>query len=957
MRLHTMVWFVVLLCFCDEGSFEEAYDDFKSLCAVLSLPGSTTKGNPSDLKATLDTALSYIGLKLFGSSNMNDHFKIAKDRCNTAETDDDPSCAFIDFVNVGNLVADDALSLKEMFSSKAQGFNYYYDLYIEAWFMHPRISKLGCIEPLNNLFEFLGKLRNLNSYDEYYDIKLLYGNITSKGLRQEIDRVCPVSTTETICMIRIWTNIADKIGKFLTYITRDQWQMSTSKLLKNTMQLYFYASQFQVLEWQLSSGKVISPYRLTKANLWIKEITDFIFQSLQNYNIDNLLPLVELLPYTVYLPCDDTAEFLSMDRTMCTFKSMIDSLAWYLARRNTRGNIKLLSSTVDYEKFLQQRRFEQILNIGETTQINLLLVAENLKSALKNNFGELSNYFQTLAEFDLKRVPIDIDYIDSQLDKFKKASEQSSKNLNSLMSKIIKAALLATIGDQVEAFLGFNFALSEFLNPMHILFGGGSTKHTFDATREVSQAMVGVAKAASLKQAFDSLVSEISKFVDKLSKNEIYLNSVAHLIKSLKSISPSSSPSSKLKGQINNFVELYSKYDPAVTKYELEAIIAFWETLVDEACDILDSTSGIVSSITNVIMTAQRDCPNAKVEVQKLVTIYEEIYDFQFQLMDSLSDGMRAFISSQASKAINSDFDKAKHHTPDDPNFFEKLNFISALSMISYKISMLSAIDSYCDILSYTEGHLPSECIGPQTSVTSLLSRTKHTCSTSSEFLSIPTKPSKTGDKAFINLIDLYAGKTVAFKIPDSQWLIHHNWIPSFQKDDKIFVQRFEIYLPVVSMTDNRVHVEVEATVQNQFAPPDGIDYVISPQVRLGFTYREGKSRRICRQEEIPNPYADKCREMPNICPVTTGILKLSLHAIEQPKNRRSYKYVSLRETDMCCTSNHYYDESISNCIACPSGTVDKYGGLFCEGNNQSQLVPVLLNLMINVCVVIPPKC
>ncbi|KAK3593043.1 hypothetical protein CHS0354_007830 [Potamilus streckersoni] len=791
--------------------------------------------------------------KLFGSSNVNDHFKIAKDRCNTAETDDDPSCAFIDFVNVGNLVADDALRLKDMFSSKSQGYDYYYDLYIGAWYLHPQIVKLGCVSPFKHLFEFLNSLRNLKSFDEYFDIKSLYDNINSKGLRQEIDRVCPVSSKEKICMIKTWTNIADTIGKFLTYVTRKQWQRSSSKLLKNTMQLYFYASQLQTLEWERSSGKQISAYRLSKVKIWVKEVSEDIFESLQINNIDNLLPLVELLPYTVHLPCDDTAEFLSMDRTICTFKSMIDSLAWYLARRNTTGNIKLISTTVDYEKFLQQRRFEQILNIGETTQSNLLLVAENLKSALKNNFGELSNYFQTLAEFDLKRVPIDIDYIDSQLDKYKKASEQSSKKLNSLMSKIIKAALLATIGDQVEAFLGFNFALSEILNPTHILFGGGSTKHTFDATREVSQAMVGVAKAASLKQAFDSLISEI--------KSEV-------------SISPSSSLSSKLKGQINNFVELYSNYQPAVTKYDLRAIIAFWEKLVDEACGILDSTSGIVSSISNVIMTAQRDCPNAKVEVQILVTIYEEIYDFQFQLIDSLSDGMRAFISSQASKAINSDFDKAKHHTPDDPNLFKKLNLISALSMISCKISMLSAIDSYCDILSYTEWRLPLECIGPQTSVTSLLSRTKHICSISSEFLNIPTTPSKPGDKVFINLIDLYAGKTVAFKIPDSQWLIDHNWIPSFQKDDKIFVQRFEIYLPVVSMTDNRVHVEVEATVQNQLSPLDGTDFVISPRIILGFTYKEGKSRHLCRQDEIPNPYVDKCREMPNICPVTTGILK-----------------------------------------------------------------------------------
>ncbi|KAK3584357.1 hypothetical protein CHS0354_000869, partial [Potamilus streckersoni] len=840
------------------------------MCSLLTLPGKVVKFDQKHVKAAMNEYLLNIGAKLSGAVDMKEQLKIADERCKQRKIYDELLCVFRDIVNISNIVLDDAVRIQEMVSSIPTRFRYYYNIYIESWFLHPQIARIGCGDPLVPIISHLRKLSTLTSFDELFYLKSLHDNINGKGFRQEIGKLCPVSSTDKKCRMRIWTKVADKIEKLLTYTGRDQWDTEVSKMLRNATKLYLHAAELYIAPQQAENAAQFTLN--SEVSNRIKEIAIYIFDSIRNDDVESLRPVLELLPYEIDLPCNETAEFLSLMRTSCTFISILNSLSWYLVGTNTSGNVKEISSSIDYEKFLQQRRFEQILNIGETTQSILLSVAQHLKLAVKNNFEELKNYFQTLADLDLKKTQIDIDGITSDLDKYKRSSKETSQKLDSLMNEILKAALVATIGDQIEAVLATSIAIAESFNPMKIIFSGGTATGILDASQGLSQAMVGVARAAKLKDAFDNLIREVTRFDDKLSKNEIYLNSVSRLVKSMKVASVSSlSSSSELKAHMNTFLENYENYEPAVTKSDLRAITAYWENLIDEACEILDSTFGIVSGITKTILAAQRSCPNAKVEVQKLITIYEEIYDFQFELMVSLSDCVRAFTSFQAANAINSDFDAVKLKYADNQDILAKMELQSLFSMISYKISILSAIKSYCDILTYTEGHVPNECIGSKTSITSLLSRTKLTCSTSLAFHSIPTKPSKPGDKAYIILEDLYAGNTVTFKIPDSQWLIEHNWITSFQQDDKIFVQRFEIYPPVVSRTTKQVHVEVQATVGNQLTPPHGTEYVISPRIKLGFTYREGTGGQMCRQTEIPNPYNDNCRDMPNLCPVTTA--------------------------------------------------------------------------------------
>ncbi|KAK3594760.1 hypothetical protein CHS0354_014190 [Potamilus streckersoni] len=600
------------------------------------------------------------------------------------------------------------------------------------------------------------------------------------------------ATIDKLCLIKIWTNTADKVVKLLTYIGRDQWGNISSEIYKTAIRLHFYGvkSTFQKMNPSSSSQGFLSTED-SEVDMLIKNITLHIFVSIHNDQIESLVRILQLLPNSFDLPCDLSADYPSFKRTICIFNTLLYTLHSYL--NDVKENIKHINANIDYEKFLRDKRIEQILNIGETTSHTLTQVAKHLKLELRKNFREVKTYFQTLATFDFQNIQADISYIENTLNHYKNTSSEASKKLDDLMDVILESAMVATLGDAGEALLKFSFRIAEAMNPLKALIGGGSAVSIIDASQQLSRSMVGVSKAILLFDSFDKLVSNAKEFVLKLSTNENYLTTVVSLVNSLKILtsysSSSSSSSSEFATKMHKFLEDYKNYKPVVSNDYLRGMTASWENFIILACGIVDSTHGNVASQAKLALIQKGSCGKAKSQARKLVVAYEEIYYFQFTLKDALVEDFRAWTLFHAANLINSDFNAAKLKSADDPEIFEKQEFLSAFSVICYMISVITVTDANCDILEYLEGHRPRECVGAGTLVTSLLSRTPLKCQTLEDFYVVPTKPSNQEDNAYISLEDLYAGNPVVFKIPDSQWLIDHGCISPKQKHDTIFVQ------------------------------------------------------------------------------------------------------------------------------------------------------------------------
>ncbi|KAK3597797.1 hypothetical protein CHS0354_006166 [Potamilus streckersoni] len=1004
MMFYAISWLVLIfcgICLC----YDEYLNDFRQLCPTLVIPTLYNGQNPENFKAIWEKNLNIAGRKIFENLNKTEALKAVDDRCDNIGTERDIICTFKDYATIGELVERDIRSLNERLDPMLESAWNYYLNYIIAWFQHPRIVSLHCDPTLERLWKFIDKLSHLESYKALLDMKSVYDNINSKGLRQEINRVCIVKPTDKLCLIKIWTNTADKVDKLLTYIGREQWDNISSEIYKSAIRLHFYGvkSMFQKMNPSSSAQGFLSTED-SEVEIWIKNTTFHIFALIQNNQIESLVRIVQLLPNSFDLPCDLSADYPSFKRTICTFNNMLYTLHSHV--KDVKGNIKHINVNIDYEKFLREERLEQILNIGETTSYTLTQVTKHLKLESKKNFGEVKSYFQTLANFDFLKTQADISYIENSLNHYKKTSIEASRELDFHMDIILKAAMVVTLGDAAEALLKLSFRIAEAMNPLKALIEGGSAVSILDASQQLSRSLVSVSKAIALFASFDKLISKAKKFVVMLSANDNYLKTVVKLLKSLKILTSQSSSSSsslpEFTTTMNKFLEDYKNYKPVVTKDFLLGMTASWEKVVNAACGLIDSTQGTAAGGAKIVLLKEGSCIKAKSQARKIVVSYEEIYNFQFTLKDSLAEAMRAWTSFNSASMINSDFNAAKLKSADDSEIFEKLELLSAFSVICYKISVRTATDAYCDILEYLEGHRPLDCVEEGTLITTLLSRTPLKCQIMEDYFVVPTKPSNQEDTAYISLEDLYAGNPVVFKIPDSQWLIDHGWISARQRHDTIFVQRFEIFVPFVSKKSRRVQVQAQATVGNQLKAPDGTEYVIYPPPTLRYTYIEGRQGRECSIEEDSNSYNDHCRGMPKICPITKvspncasrgnicpsiyaqwniivhGYKKAnlavpstdiplvarlqfcthpvsrdvsrqqkdfnyhssSLHSLVEPRQKRANS--DLEQDNKCCESNKYYNESEDTCTDCPSGTKSKYKGLFC--GKIIQFVPARFN-------------
>ena len=315
------------------------------------------------------------------------------------------------------------------------------------------------------------------------------------------------------------------------------------------------------------------------------------------------------------------------------------------------------------------------------------------------------------------------------------------------------------------------------------------------------------------------------------------------------------------------FLDDYKAYDPQVEKPELSAMTGKWEEMIEGTCQvILECTTNLCAG-PKAIVRRQGLCPKAKAKAQEMIATYEEIYDFQFELIESMATYMRAAVSLDAASSITGDYDALTSEAEVDANAVNDLKTLTIVSYISYKINIWRIVKDYCNILEYQRGGTrPTVCNGVNTEIASLASFVIPPCREVHDYREVPI--ASNGNLAFMSLGDLYAGKPVTFQIPDSQWLVENGWINPGDQNAAIFVKQFVVFLPTVSPTEREVRVEAKVSGENQHSPPDGTRYVIVrvPEKKFIFYYREGHSA-VCRRDsdKLTNPYGSS---LPKICPL-----------------------------------------------------------------------------------------
>ena len=804
-------------------------------------------------------------------------------------------------------------------------------------------------------------------------------------LRPEIDQYCFSSSSDiAFCKLMPVVKLYDHIEHFVDNpVTEDEYDLVRLHLVLLTL-------------WDPSNTLPAHHLSSVESDIFGKGL-QLIVNIVGEKDFTRMQHVVSLLPpYNWVESCVDE----NSDR--CMVQTLHQQLALFVQSYSPpqHGGVtrKTVYAQIDYEEFLQQRTLDEILNIGRRGETALLEVADYLSDQIKCTtdslgaamFQELTGYFSSMHTFDAAKSDHDIAYIEGRLTLYRNKANQISRTVDSGVSKLIKGAVVTASANLAYQAAKLVVALARVANPFGWVTGSADPNDVLDALEEVSSAAIGFARAMKLSDLMNKANRQVQDIKRGLDKNAAFLDSVGYLIDNL------DADDDDFHEKQETFLRLYGQYSPVITKPQLVEATTLIASIASTACEIITETEGppIVVDIYKAYLGGTGACGSTARAIERMMETYSEIYDFQFDLVEEMARFMRAKTGQNAAENIGSSWTNAVQEcgTFSASQIRHKYAMLAGISFTSYEIQKWQAIMEYCDVLEYENGGIrPSVCQGMDTDIPNLFAFIPTDClghQGFTRFYSIPALIEEEGvykhatvpdDYARLNVTALLAGDEVHFQIPDSDWLVEHNFILEGEKDYAIYVRQFEVYLPVESTFPTVVTVKARSMAGNSIVP-GGTTYTIKSSASLFSEYEEGHSV-ICRGNSQENPY-NLCPSdtLPDIClaeceqtefippsiytqwylqvngyegisqsfsrPATDMTVKVSMTLCK--KSNEGYVVADEQEDEValedeslptCCTGNEYVSSETVVCTSCPSGTVSALHGYFCEGTELDTLL------------------
>ena len=762
--------------------------------------------------------------------------------------------------------------------------------------LHPDL-KMSCRISLNNgvyniISQYITKMsqeftqpRTAYQYNDFSESNILEGLLARPRalyLLNDFDTMCGKVARDdpnSLCVLSPLVTIARYFHKLK--------RSTTDFVLKyNALQLRLSVTYPST---SLKESDLVDYY--TKSPLHAFELT-ILHSNLQNIitlveqkSVDKLKELLEYLPdANSIIGCSTSSTKLS--EAKCGMRMLLTSLeplGTRYNRLNPQIQKKVIRTSVDFPKYLQLQTIQRILDVTEKASFNLIdaakLLREDLKNHIDQKFNKLGSYYQSVAAFKEQKSNADMGYLQGRLDKYIDQSKTLSEDVDSNVKEILIASISCATLD--AAYQGMRLALTIAMmsNPVAAVTGGSSPVDLYDAMSELASALVKVVGAEKLLSSIHKLRDKVNVVAEGFAKNGKVLQMVKQLVESHNSQSDDTTTWRDLK---DRFLREYNNYNPQVSTPQLTELGSLFANMVDEACDIIDGAVGWIAAPYKGLIAGKGQCWQTKVEIEKVMQLYSEIHDFQFDLMDAMAENIEDKTMYEAAKGLQTDLSNIKLYESRTNPSLDRMKFTAALSYVTYTIQIWKTIDEYCDILEYKNGGVrPTFCLGASTDIDFLASYVPTICTGDehSKYVSIPIKPSigidysavtPNTDTAVLDINRLLAGDQVEFQIPNSNWLVRNKWIGSDQQDSALYVKEFKLYLPVESETKSHVTSKLTAVSENKLAPDANTVYEIIPNKPLNYVYEEGKQYKVCNQDRKVNPFSICPTNKPeDICPIT----------------------------------------------------------------------------------------
>lgn len=907
--------------------------------------------------------------------NLEKHMPISdkEKNCEKEEHYFNPMCILNRARKVGKIIKQDS---DKMVDSSSEEKRLLYDL----WKTHPYVREL-CPELHKNV-DYTSYFKELSKL-EISELSR-YAKVISKaqGLLKEENEVCSVKEKryDSFCSLETLLQFVDLENKLF------------SKKDNFYIKIYKDAARLQFLTLKLNNRNRYKDVKTVEKSLpLIKRITEVLLFYMVRDDLKGLSDYTSYLPPVGFYKCGlicDSKEVYCMFTKVMTQSLMV--LRQQFRKDDTRRDFKFIQSSVDHKQLLHQNMLTRILDVLASQMKSSTAIARYMIKVFKKNletemakvknaiikntndrFTELKKYFQSMHSFDAKIAQGDLKLIIVNVASLKDTLETVTKQVNHEVNSILETTIGLMLGEVLYRYSRMYVGFFSWI------FGGGfDLDQQLDNAEELARALKGVNRATSLRTILPKIADKTKEINKQLTENNDKLNKMLKDV--IEKVQAAEEKKEKKMPDFSEhrdkFLKLYNEYQPTLGTSDIVQLGAFWMELVTEACEIMINENQI--STSNQIY-----CVTSKVAIERLTEVYIELYDFQFEMLDALALYMRSQSGMQAAESINTQFEV--YSAPDikiDEEKLDNLDAVADCSLITYMVQVYINVKAYCVALQYKNGgEKPNACQGFQTNVPWLTSLDIPTCDEEYHMIlnALPTKPSRTGDTAFVDLAKLYRGEPVTFKIPDSQWLVDHKWIEKSQQNKAFYVKQFEVYLPTQLGKETRISVEAK-TVGGSVIKEKGDKFLIEPAKSLGFTYSKGPLN-TCRQQSFTDPYKI-CRNtktsFDEICPLTVtktdstrlypGIyskweitlkgfgnqpipkvasdfqlaigLKICLKSPQQSQKKATrrkraaliQKRASIRN---CCTDQgqFYWNMKKEACIECPKETKSALDGYYCS--------------------------
>ena len=489
----------------------------------------------------------------------------------------------------------------------------------------------------------------------------------------------------------------------------DNWQSSESQSMRAV-----------VLVWLLLTpkGNFYVKIDALQREQSAKELLKIMYSKIRQNDLTGLQDIFNLIPNENQMGLTSSDEcapnFDKISRSMkCGFKIVLENLAVFLGQYGSKDRrTKRLDLSVDHKTRLTQFQISSIKGAVENTKLELQSSLEKFTGEIKkyfeasigNRFANLRDYFTKVASFDKAIAQADTTFITGKLDEFKKTAAELQKKLEYDTSKLqTEGTAIKSIDATFMWLKAIGSGISAIMGAMGGDFGG--FQDTADRIDAAARTTLEAIKGGAIREQITVATDKFRIIGEGFKKNRDHLENTKKIVNKLEAEETSSDEFKKIQ---DDFLKSYNDYTPQVSEAQIAELDAAWSAVVDNLETLVDSveTKEAIAGATYIFVG--NHLFKLKIAVPQLEQTLSNRFDYQFELIDSLTATMRAYTSMQAAEGLTQGFDDLERQLAESAEAQLALDQMALSTYVISQFHLLLILSQYCNYVTYINAGVES---------------------------------------------------------------------------------------------------------------------------------------------------------------------------------------------------------------------------------------------------------